>query len=59
MPEKNEKEIMKLLYNAAVNEVVDYWVSAWEEGGYQAGMFAGVGKKISHLNLVLNLKAVG
>ena len=54
-----KKEITELLYNAAVNEIVDYWVSAWEMSGYQAGMFASNGEKISHKNLVLNLKAVG
>ena len=54
-----KKEVTELLYNAAVNEIVDYWVSAWEESGYQAGMYASVGKQISHKNLVLNLKAVG
>jgi hypothetical protein len=56
---KMKKEITELLYNVAVNEIVDYWVSAWEDGGYQAGRFASVGKKISHRNLVLNSKAVG
>lgn len=56
---KMKKEITELLYNVAVNEIVDYWVSAWEAGGYQAGMFASAGKKISHQNLVLNLKSVG
>lgn len=56
---KMKKEITELLYNAAVNEIVDYWVSAWEASGYQAGMFAMAGEKISHQNLVLNLKAVG
>ena len=53
------KDITALLYNVAVNEIVDYWVSAWGKSGYQAGMFAQAGKKISHQNLVLNLKAVG
>jgi len=57
--QKQKKEITELLYNAAVNEIVDYWVSAWDKGGYQAGMFASAGKNISHRNLVLNLKAVG
>ena len=57
--EQMKKEITELLYNAAVNEIVDYWVSAWGKSGYQAGMFASAGKKISHQNLVLNLKAVG
>jgi hypothetical protein len=56
---KMKKGITELLYNVAVNEVVDYWVSAWEEGGYQTGMFASAGKKISHKNFVLNQKAAG
>ena len=56
---KMKKEITELLYNVAVNEIVDYWVSAWEEGGYQTGMFASAGKKISHKNFVLNQKAAG
>jgi hypothetical protein len=56
---KMKKEITEQLYNAAVNEVVDYWVSAWEKSGYQAGIFADVGKKISHQNLVLNKDTVG
>ena len=56
---KMKKEITDLLYNVAVNEIVDYWVSAWEEGGYQTGMFASAGKKISHKNFVLNQKAAG
>ena len=38
-----KKEITDRLYNVAVNEIVDYWVSAWEAGGNQAGMFASVG----------------
>ena len=53
------KEITELLYNVAVNEIVDYWVSAWESSGQQTGMFASSGKNISHENLVLNLKAAG
>ena len=56
---KMKKEITDLLYNVAVNEIVDYWVSAWEKGGYQTGMFASAGKKISHKNFVLNQKAAG
>jgi hypothetical protein len=56
---KMKKEITELLYNVAVNEIVDYWVSAWEKGGYQTGMFASAGKKISHKNFVLNQKAAG
>ena len=56
---KAKKEITDTLYNVSVNEIVDYWVSAWEAGGYQAGLFASVGKDITHKNLVLNFKVVG
>ena len=56
---KMKKEITEQLYNVAVNEIVDYWVSAWESGGYQAGLFASVGEEITHKNLVLNFKVVG
>lgn len=51
-----KREITDQLYNVAVNEIVDYWVSAWKEGGFQAGTFASVGHEISHRNLVLNAK---
>jgi len=56
---KWDKDITEILYNVAVNEIVDYWTSAWEQSGFQAGTRASNGKKISHQNLVLNLKAVG
>jgi len=56
---KMKKEITDQLYNVAVNEIVDYWVSAWEAGGYQTGVFTGVGEEITHLNLVLSSKVVG
>jgi hypothetical protein len=54
-----KKEITDQLYNVALNEIVDYWVSAWEASGYQAGLFASVGQEIIHKNLVLNFKVVG
>jgi hypothetical protein len=54
-----KREITDKLYNVAVNEIVDYWVSAWEAGGFQAGLFASVGDEITHKNLVLNFKVVG
>jgi hypothetical protein len=57
--ERIKKEITDQLYNVAVNEIVDYWVSAWETGGCQAGLFASVGEEITHKNLVLNFKVVG
>ena len=56
---REKKEITDQLYNLAVNEIVDYWVSAWEAGGNQAGLFASVGDEITHKNLVLNFKVVG
>ena len=54
-----KREITDKLYNVAVNEIVDYWVSAWEAGGFQSGLFASVGDEITHQNLVLNFKVVG
>ena len=43
-----EREVTDHLYKAAVNEIVDYWVSAWKASGHQAGRFASTGKKINH-----------
>ena len=43
-----EREVTDHLYKAAVNEIVDYWVSAWEASGHQAGRFTSTGKKINH-----------
>ena len=54
-----KKEVTDQLYNIALNEIVDYWVSAWEAAGNQSGMFASVGEEIAHKNLVLNFKVVG
>jgi hypothetical protein len=54
-----QKRVTDQLYNTALNEIVDYWISAWEAGGYQAGMYASAGQKIDHKNLVLNFKVVG
>ena len=51
-----EKEITDQLYKVAVNEIVDYWVSAWEASGHQAGLFADAGKKINHQIIVINKK---
>jgi hypothetical protein len=56
---KWDKDLTEILYNVAVNEIVDYWTSAWEKSGYQAGTPAVNGKEISHQNLVLNSKAGG
>ncbi len=57
--QKMKREITDQLYNIAVNEIVDYWVSAWEASGYQSGIFAKAGQEISHKNLVLNFKVIG
>ncbi|MBW2438133.1 MAG: hypothetical protein PVH74_04860 [Desulfobacterales bacterium] len=54
-----KSEITDLLYNIALNEIVDYWVSAWEASGFQSGTLARAGQEISHKNLVLNFKLVG
>ena len=51
-----EKDITDQLYKVAVNEIVDYWVSAWEASGHQAGLFADAGKKINHQIIVINKK---
>ena len=57
--QRMKREITDYLYNIAVNEIVDYWVSAWKAGGYQTGMLASAGQEISHKNLVLNFKLIG
>ncbi len=57
--QRMKREITDLLYNIALNEIVDYWVSAWEAGGLQSGLFARAGQEISHKNLVLNFKLIG
>lgn len=56
---KMTTETTELLYNVAVNEIVDYWITAWQSSGHLTGKFASSGKKLSHENLVLNRKAVG
>jgi hypothetical protein len=52
-----DKDITEILYNVAVNEIVDYWTSAWENSGFQPGIPVSAGKQINHQNLVLNAKA--
>jgi hypothetical protein len=51
-----KRKITDQLYNVALNEIVDFWVSAWKAGGFQPGMYARTGQEISHKNLVLNAK---
>jgi hypothetical protein len=52
-----DPEVTALLYNAAVNEIVDYWVSAWVSSGHQAGQFAGAGETINHRIIVVTSKS--
>jgi hypothetical protein len=51
-----QREITDQLYRVAVNEIIDYWVSAWEASGHQAGRFASTGEKISHQIIQLKSK---
>jgi hypothetical protein len=53
-----QKKITDQLYKVAVNEIVDYWVSAWEASGHQTGRFADSGKKINH-QIIVALKSKG
>jgi hypothetical protein len=52
-----DKDITQTLYNVAVNEIVDYWMTAWEKSGFQPGVPVSAGEEIRHLNFVLNSKA--
>ena len=57
--QRMKREITDKLYNIAVNEIVDYWISAWEASGYQSGTLTRAGQQITHKNLVLNFKVIG
>ena len=55
-----DKRVTDYLYNVAVNQIVDHWISAWQEGGKKPGLLTRRGSKISHENTVIyNLKQVG
>ena len=54
--QKVAPEITEMLYNLAVNEIVDYWVSAWVSSGHEAGRFPGAGEKIDHRMVVIKSK---
>jgi hypothetical protein len=47
------KETNDFLYNAAVNQIVDYWTSAWRAGGKDTGPFTRRGMQIAHKEDVL------
>ena len=55
-----DKRVTDYLYNVAVNEIVDHWISAWQAGGEKPGLLTRRGSKISHENTVIyNLKPRG
>jgi hypothetical protein len=55
-----DKRVTDYLYNVAVNQIVDHWVSAWQQGGKKPGLLTRRGSKISHENMVIyNLKLRG
>lgn len=55
-----DKRVTDYLYNVAVNQIVDHWVSAWQKGGKKPGLLTRRGSKISHENIVIyNLKQRG
>jgi hypothetical protein len=47
------KATTDFLYNAAVNQMVDYWTSAWRVGGKDTGLFTRRGTQIAHKEEVL------
>ena len=55
-----QKRVTDYLYNVAVNQIVDYWTSAWQEGGKKPGLLTRRGSYISHKNKVIyNFKQRG
>ncbi|HYA01683.1 MAG TPA: hypothetical protein VEI04_01035 [Syntrophobacteria bacterium] len=42
------KKVNDYLYNATVNQIADYWTSAWRAGGNKTGLLVARGTKISH-----------
>ena len=48
-----DKRVTDYLYNVAVNQIVDHWTSAWQEGGKKPGLLTIRGSKISHENIVI------
>ena len=42
------KEVTDFLYNTAVNEIVDLWISAWKAGGGETTRLCRVGLEIKH-----------
>ena len=55
-----EKRVTDYLYNVAVNQIVDHWTSAWQQGGKNPGLLTRRGSYISHENTVIyNFKQRG
>ncbi len=55
-----DKQVTDYLYNVAVNQVVDHWISAWQASGKKPGLLTRRGAQISHENIVIyNLKYRG
>jgi len=53
------KNVNDFLYNAAVNQIVDYWTSAWRAGGKETGLLVARGTNISHQEEVLLFRGGG
>ena len=55
-----DKKVTDYLFNVAVNQIVDHWISAWQAGGQKPGLLTRRGSKISHENTVIyNFKKRG
>ena len=53
------RQVTDYLYNVALNQIVDHWVSAWQAGGKASGLLVARGTKISHESQVILLKGGG
>jgi hypothetical protein len=53
------RQVTDYLYNVALNQIVDHWISAWQAGGKSPGLLVARGTKISHESQVILLKGGG
>lgn len=53
------RQVTDYLYNVALNEIVDHWVSVWQAGGRDPGLLIARGTKISHESSVILLRGGG
>ena len=51
-----DRKVTDYLYNVALNQIVDHWISAWQAGGKAPGLLVARGTKISHESQVILLK---